>query len=300
VTVQCAAAEIGQGSQTALSQIAAETLGISLDDVRFVSDNTVAPEAGKTSASRQTFVSGNAVQRAVTDALETVLSHTAELFEQRFDVQATLAELSAGDGHIHHAEIDETIPFKEAVRHCSSNGMLLTGTAAYTPLFDFDLETFEGSPYPTFSFATHGVVVEVDLETGATEVEQIIASHDVGQAVNPALVEGQIEGGAVMGLGHTLMEEVQMDGQGQIINGSLMGYHIPSMSATPDIDVHLVESNADEDGPYGAKGVGESALIPVGPAIANAVADATGERITELPLKSERIVRALPKDLIYQ
>lgn len=300
VTVQCGAAEIGQGSQTALSQIAAETFGIPLEDVKLVSDSTVAPEAGKTSASRQTFVSGNAVRRASTDALETVLERATDLFEERFGAPTSVSALSTAEGAIHHADLDEVIPFEEAVRQCTQDGILLTGTATYTPLFEFDIDSFEGSPYPTFSFATHGVVVEINLETGAIEVEKIVASHDVGKAVNPALVEGQIEGGAVMGLGHTLMEAVQLDDQGQILNASLMDYHIPRIEAAPEIDVHLVESAVDDDGPYGAKGVGESALIPVGPAIANAVVDATGERITDLPLKPERIVRALPKDLIYQ
>ena len=300
VTVQCGAAEIGQGSQTALSQIAAETLGVPLADVKLVTDSTVAPEAGKTSASRQTFVSGNAVRQAVEDALDTLLHRAAEEFTGRFDVPVTAVDLSVADGTITHADTGGTMAFEEAVRLCSHDGLLLTGTATYTPLFDFDLTSFRGKPYPTFSFATHGVVVEVDVETGAIDVETLVASHDVGQAVNPALVEGQIEGGAVMGLGHTLMEEVTLDDQGQILNASLMDYHIPRTFDAPEIDVRLVESAADEDGPYGAKGVGESALIPVGPAIANAVADATGERITELPLKPERVVRALPKDRIYQ
>ncbi|QLD89147.1 xanthine dehydrogenase family protein molybdopterin-binding subunit [Natronomonas salina] len=299
-TIQCAAAEIGQGSDTALSQIAAETLGLDIDDVKLVTDSTVAPNANETSASRQTFVSGNAVRLATEDALGTILEKAAGIFEEQFDVRVAPADLRATERKIVAPSTDETIPFEEAVLACNNDGLLLTGTASYTPLFDFDIETFRGSPYPTFSFATHGVVVEVDVETGVVEVEQIITSHDVGTAVNPALVEGQIEGGAVMGMGHTLMEEVELDDQGQILNASLMDYHIPQSRQAPDIETHLVESASDEDGPYGAKGVGESALIPIGPAIANAVADATNSRITELPLKPERVVRSLPKDIIYQ
>jgi CO/xanthine dehydrogenase Mo-binding subunit len=304
-TVQCAAAEIGQGSDTALSQIAAETLGLDLDDVKLVTDSTIAPNANETSASRQTFVSGNAVRLAAEDVLETIVEKAAEVFEdrtspQKFDLDATAADLTARDGEFVHEPSGEAISFEEAVLACNNDGLLLTGTATYTPLFDFDIETFEGSPYPTFSFATHGAIVEVDVETGVVEVERIITSHDVGTAVNPALVEGQIEGGAVMGMGHTLMEEVELDNQGQILNASLMDYHIPQSRQTPRIETHLVESASDEDGPFGAKGVGESALIPIGPAIANAVADATDARITELPLKPERVVRALPQDMIYQ
>lgn len=300
VTVQCAAAEIGQGSDTALTQIAAETLGLDTEDVKLVTDSTVAPNANETSASRQTFVSGNAVRLAAEDALGTIFEKAAEVFEEQFDASVSPADLRATDGEIVAPAVDETISFEKAVLACNNDGLLLTGTAAYTPLFDFDIETFEGAPYPTFSFATHGVVVEVDVETGVVEVERIVASHDVGTAINPAMVEGQIEGGAVMGMGHTLMEEVELDSQGQILNASLMDYHIPQSRQTPEIDTHLVESAADDDGPFGAKGVGESALIPIGPAIANAVADATDARITELPLKPERVVRSLPRDLIYQ
>jgi len=299
-TVQCGAAEIGQGSQTALSQIAAETLGLDLADVNLVTESTVAPEAGKTSASRQTFVSGNAVRLAAEDALGTLFEHAADRFGETAGVDAHSADLSVSGGAIEHADSGEIVSFEEAARECIHDGILLTGTATYTPLFDFDLSSFRGSPYPTFSFATHGAVVEVDLETGVVSVERIVTSHDVGTAVNPALVEGQIEGGAIMGMGHTLMEEVDLDNQGQILNASLMDYHIPRAMDAPEIEVDLVESTADEDGPYGAKGVGESALIPVGPAIANAVADATGERLTKLPLTPERVVRALPRDLIYQ
>jgi CO/xanthine dehydrogenase Mo-binding subunit len=299
-TVQCAAAEIGQGSDTALTQIAAETLGLDVEDVKLVTDSTVAPNANETSASRQTFVSGNAVRLATEDALETILAKAAEVFGEQFGVDATADDLVTRDGEIVHEPSGESISFEEGVLACNNDGLLLTGTATYTPLFDFDLETFEGAPYPTFSFATHGAVVEVDVETGVVEVERIVTSHDVGTAVNPSLVEGQVEGGAVMGMGHTLMEEVELDSQGQILNASLMDYHIPQSRQTPEIETHLVESASDADGPYGAKGVGESALIPIGPAIANAVADATDARITDLPLKPERVVRALPQDLIYQ
>jgi len=300
VTVQCGAAEIGQGSDTALSQIAAETLGLDLDDVKLVTDSTVAPKANDSSASRQTFVSGNAVRLAAEDVRETIFAEAIAVFEETFDLACSAADLRATGGEIVHGPSGERISFEEAVLACTNGGQLLTGTATYTPLFDFDIGTFEGSPYATFAFATHGVVVEVDLETGVVEVERIVASHDVGTAVNPALVEGQIEGGAVMGMGHTLMEEVELDDQGQILNASLMDYHIPRTRQIPEIETHLVESAADEDGPFGAKGVGESALIPIGPAIANAVADATGARITDLPLKPERVVRELPQDLIYQ
>ncbi|WP_152039496.1 xanthine dehydrogenase family protein molybdopterin-binding subunit [Salinigranum salinum] len=296
-TVQSAVSEVGQGSDTALTQIAAETLGLAIEDVRFVADSTHAPEAGKTSASRQTYVSGNAIREAATDALRTVRTHAVDLFASKFDVSVAPDDVVVEDGTV-RAEGHE-IAFEEVTRSCVHEGLLMTGMGTCRPLFDFDLETFEGSPYPTFSFATHGVVVEVDVETGTVEVETIVASHDVGRAINPALVEGQIEGGAVMGMGHTLMEKVDFDGQGQILNASLMDYHIPTSLHTPSIDCHLVESSLEESGPFGAKGVGESALIPIGPAIANAVADATGARLTELPLSPNRVVSALSHDLVW-
>ncbi|WP_336361450.1 xanthine dehydrogenase family protein molybdopterin-binding subunit [Haladaptatus sp. ZSTT2] len=296
-TVQSAVSEIGQGSQTALTQIAAETLGLAVEDVRFVSDSTTAPEAGKTSASRQTFVSGNAVSDAASNALSKVLDHAATMFAEKFDEQVSPGDLSVANGVVSAKNSDQELAFEEVTRSCTHEGHLITGTGTCRPLFDFDLSTFEGAPYPTFSFATHGAVVVVDIETGVIEVERIIASHDVGRAINPSLVEGQIEGGAIMGMGHTVMEGVKFDGQGQILNASLMDYHIPTSLHTPTIETKLVESAPDGDGPYGAKGVGESALIPIGPAIANAVKDATGARITKLPLSAERVVASLDIDI---
>jgi nicotinate dehydrogenase large molybdopterin subunit len=295
VTIQSAVSEIGQGSDTALRQIAAETFGLSIDDVRLVTDSTTAPEAGKTSASRQTYVSGNAIKLAAEDALDTILEQAATEFAEKYGKEVVTDDLKATNGEIRvrDGSADQALSFERVVRDCVHEGILLTGSSAFKPLFDFDLERFRGSPYPTFSFGTHGVVVEVDAETGVVEVEKIVASHDVGKAINPALVEGQIEGGAVMGQGHVLMEEVEFDDQGQLLNASLMDYHIPTSHHIPEIETHLVESAADADGPYGAKGVGESALIPIGPAIANAVADAIGVRINEIPLSPERIVAAL-------
>lgn len=296
-TVLSAVSEIGQGSDTALTQIAAETLGIPTDHVRLITDSTAAPEAGKTSASRQTFVSGSAIKQAVEDALTPLFDHIAGVFEERFDVPVAPTELRASDGGIIHGPTGSSMSFEEAARTCISDGVLLTGTGVYTPLFDFDLASFEGDPYPTFAFATHAAVVDVDVETGVVSVETIIASHDVGQAINPALVEGQIEGGAIMGMGHTIMEEVRLDGQGQILNASLMDYHIPTSLHAPEIETFLVESAPEAEGPFGAKGVGECALQPVGAAVVNAVCDATGTRITHLPLSPERVIAALPDDI---
>lgn len=297
VTVQSAVSEIGQGSDTALTQIAAETLGLPMEDVRLITDSTVAPEAGKTSASRQTFVSGNAIRRAVEDALTTMFDHATQGFEAKFDVPVAPAELEAQNEMVVHRPTGNAVSFSEIARTCINDGILLTGTGVYTPLFDFDLSTFEGKPYPTFAFATHAAVVEVDIETGVISVEDLIASHDVGQAINPALVEGQIEGGAIMGMGHTIMEEVQLDGQGQILNASLMDYHVPTSLHAPKVDVSLVESAPDTDGPFGAKGVGECALQPVGAAVANAVRDAIGVQLTTLPLAPEQVIGQLPDDL---
>jgi CO/xanthine dehydrogenase Mo-binding subunit len=298
-TVQCGAAEIGQGSQTALTQIAAETLGIPSDDVNFVSDRSTTPDGGVTSASRQTYVSGNAVHLAAEDALGTALHGAAEKLADQVETEIHVDDLAASGGEIEHLPSGETLSFEAVTDHCAHNGQLMTGASAFTPLFEFDLETFEGKPYPTYSFATHGAVVEVDVELGEVSVEHIVASHDVGQAVNPALVEGQIEGGAVMGMGHTLLEEVTLNEQGEINNDSLLDYYIPTSVHTPGIETDLVESAPEEDGPYGAKGVGESALIPIGAAIGNAIADATGARITSLPITPERVLAELPDEMTY-
>jgi CO/xanthine dehydrogenase Mo-binding subunit len=248
------AQEIGQGSNTVMSQIAADALDISLASLELVAGDTDrTPDSGKTSASRQTFVSGNATKLAAEDLLR-------------------LMEVAGPDLAL--------LPEDEA-------GCILVGTGSYDPhTTPLDADG-QGIPYETYGFGAQIAEVDVDLELGTTVVRRITAAHDVGRAVNPMLVEGQIHGGIAQGLGLALMEEYVA---GRTDN--LHDYLIPTIGDVPPIDCLLVE-DAEPTGPYGAKGVGEPALIPTAPAILGAIRDAIGVRMDRVPATPARVLEAI-------
>ena len=280
-------ADIGQGSSTVLAQIAAETLGICIVDVAIVSaDTEVTPDAGATSASRQTYISGNAVRLAAEKVRDQVIAIAAELL----NIPAQMVSLYQGE--IWNDNKSSGVSIKEIIIKCRSKGILTLGHGTYNPTTTLlDAETGQGIPYATYAFATQVIEVEVDTETGIVDVKQIVAAHDVGKAINPQNVEGQIEGGCAMGIGYALFEELILK-EGEIINPGMSTYLIPTAMDIPEIYPIIIEE-FEESGPYGAKGVGEPALVPTAAAIANAVADALGIRMYELPLTPERIVRAI-------
>ena len=283
-------ADIGQGSSTVLAQIAAETLGICIEDVAIVSaDTEVTPDAGASSASRQTYVSGNAVRLAAEKVRDQVVAIAAELL----NIPAQM--LSLHQGEIWKDDKSSGVSIQEIIIKCRSKGILTLGHGTYNPVTTLlDPETGQGIPYATYAFATQVIEVEVDTETGIVDVKQIVAAHDVGKAINPQNVEGQIEGGCAMGIGYALFEEVILK-DGEIKNPGMSTYLIPTAMDIPEIYPIIIEE-FEESGPYGAKGVGEPALVPTAAAIANAVADALGIRMYELPLTPERIVAAIKKN----
>ena len=280
-------ADIGQGSNTVLAQIAAEELGIKYEDVCVVSGDTeVSPDAGATSASRQTYISGNAVRLAAEEAKQELLQEAAAM------LQKPVEELELKDGMVLQAGEATGHLVKELIQRCRAQGKLTLGSGWFNPeTTKLDPETGYGIPYATYAFATQVAEVEVDTITGEVQVLKIYAAHDVGKAINPQNVIGQVQGGCAMGIGYALMEDVKVE-QGIIKNPRLSGYIIPTTLDVPDIDVAIVES-AESSGPFGAKGVGEPALIPTAAAIANAIYDAIGVRFTSLPITAEKIVAAL-------
>jgi aldehyde oxidoreductase len=248
------AQDIGQGSSTILSQIAADALDIDLGAIDLVTGDTDrTADAGKTSASRQTFVSGNAARLAAADLLRRIEMAGPDL-----------AELPQDD-----------------------DGCLLIGEGSYDPRTTPLDADGQGVPYETYGFGAQIAVVDVDLELGTTLVRRIVAAHDVGRAINPMLVEGQIHGGIAQGLGFALMEEYRA---GRTDN--LHDYLIPTIGDIPPIETILVE-DAEPAGPYGAKGVGEPALIPTAPAILGAIRHATGARIDHVPATPDRVRAAI-------
>ena len=272
------AVDIGQGSYTVMAQIAADALGLPVEMIDQVTGDTdLTFDAGKTSASRQTYVSGRAAHDAAL-ALRQALLRLANAGEG-----ASLALEGAGlmirDGAAVH-EIDlMRLPADEA-------GVVAEGEGIFDPPASPLDADGQGDPYATYGFAAQIALVGVDPALGLTRVERIVAAHDVGRAINPTLVEGQIHGGIAQGLGLALMEEY-LPGETE----DLHNYLIPTFGDMPEMQVLLIEDE-EPTGPFGAKGVGEPGLVPTAPAILGAVRDAVGVRPTQVPLTPDRL-RAL-------
>ncbi len=283
VTLFTGAADIGQGSSTVLAQIAAEELGLKTEEIRLVVADTMATtSAGATSASRQTYISGNAALDAVRKLKEVLLTEATMMLKE----DRTKLELKAGEIRS-WVNREKRVSFRKIAGRALRLGLPLTWQGYFDPdTTSLDPETGQGIPYATYAFATHVAEVEVDMLTGEVRVLKVVAAHDVGKAINPSNVRGQIYGGVAMGIGFALMEEF-FPGKTE----SMKDYHIPTMADMPEIEAIIVE-DPEPTGPFGAKGVGEPALIPTAPAILNAVADALGVRIYDLPANLERVLEA--------
>ncbi len=282
------AADIGQGSDTILAQIAAEELGVNYEDINVISADTgITPDGGATSASRQTYISGRAVLQAAQEAKAALVEEAALL------LGVEKKHVVCKNGRVAIAGLEEdSKAISEVIGYCRQKGMLMIGRGWYNPdTTKLDPETGQGNPYGAYAFATQVIEVEVDTTTGQIEVLNVVAAHDVGRAINPRQVEVQIEGGITMGVGYGLYEEV-ITHQGVIKTPSFSTYIIPTIKDSPHVYPLIVEELV-ASGPYGAKGVGEPALIPTAAAIANAVYEAIGIRFTELPLTPEKVLQKL-------
>ena len=286
VSLYSGCADIGQGSTTILAQIAAESLGIKPQDIRlFMADTRCTTNAGATSASRQTYISGNAVKEAA-DKLADVL-FTEAVNKLRVPKSALV---SKGGFVIDSGNPDNKVELSVLAQRANQKGIPLKWQGYFDPeTVPLDPETGQGVPYTTFAFAGQLVLLTVDTLTGEVSIEKVFAAHDVGKAIHPENVKGQICGGVAMGIGFALMEEFT---PGQTI--SMKDYHIPTCADVPEIIPIIVESS-EPTGPFGAKGVGEPALIPTAPAILNALADALGQRIYHLPANLERVLETVIK-----
>ena len=295
VSLITGATEIGQGSETVLAMIVAETLGVPLARVEVVnSDTAVKPWDVGVHASRTTFIAGNAARLAAEKLRARLVAMAAG------ELEATVEELAVGDGWIFvKAEPQRRIAYERAARtgHLREGGQTLVAEAFYDPptaMLDKDLR---GNVSAAYGFAAQAVVLDVEEATGVIRVRRVVSAHDVGRALNPGAAEGQIHGGIHMGLGYALSEHLVVR-DGQILTASFMDYAVLKAEDMPELVVRLVES-IDAEGPFGAKGLGESGVIPVSAAVANAVHDAIGVRFTELPITSARVhaaLRAGPRD----
>jgi aldehyde oxidoreductase len=271
------AVDIGQGSNTVMTQIAADALGVAAADVRLVAGDTdLTRDAGKTSASRQTLVSGNAARLAGAALRAEILRRANAGADGRIVLQDG-ALLVEHDGAA--TRIDLPPPDAEGLR--------LRGEGRYDPPITMLDADGQGIPYASYAFAAQIAAVSVDTGLGTVKVSRIVAAHDVGRAVNPQQVEGQIHGGIAQGLGLALMEEY-LPGRTE----NLHDYLIPTIGDIPPIDTILIEAG-DPHGPYGAKGVGEPALIATAPAIMAAIHHAAGVRITRVPATPDRVLAAI-------
>ncbi|MDQ6435874.1 molybdopterin-dependent oxidoreductase [Mesorhizobium sp. LHD-90] len=273
------AVDIGQGSNTVVAQIFADALGIALADIDLVgADTALTPDAGKTSASRQTFISGKAAEKAGRALREKILRFA------NVSLAATLA-FEAGTMMVREGEAERRLKLAEL--DADADGYVFSAQETYDPpTLPLDGKG-QGKPYAVYGWGAQMAELEVDLALGTVRLVKITAAHDVGKAINPLLVEGQIEGGIAQGIGMALMEEY-IPGRTE----NLHDYLIPTFGDVPPIESILVEV-PDPEGPYGAKGLGEHVLIPTTPAILNAIRHATGVTVTKVPATPSRLRAAI-------
>lgn len=289
VVVRSGVTDIGAGQVSALGQIAAELLGVNLTDVTvYNSDSATTPLAGTTTATRALYMTGNAVRLAAQAVRERLLERAARQF------QVAMEALDAADSLVFVRDDPETkIKLTDLVAICASEGIHRSELTMFRAPFSdgIDPETGQGRVHPDYAYGAQAVEVAVDTETGEISVLKSVGAHDVGQAINPDAVEGQIEGGTSQGQGYALSEELQYH-EGKLMTPSFSEYLIPTAMDMPRVQSIILESRSGV-GPFGAKGIGEPSLTPVAPAIANAVADAIGVRIPDLPITPEKVVNAL-------
>jgi len=307
VLIRTGVPDIGGGQAASLVQIAAEVLGVSTDAITIhIGDSALTPLAGTTTATRQLYMSGSAVHKAAGELRATLVAQTAELLDVAPDA-VELADGTAftrGDGAPEgsdgrRAEGPErrdqmkTVSFPELAAACARSHRSRSAFAIYqAPAGQvMDFETGQGKVFPDFTFGSQAAEVEVDEATGEVEVRRLAACYDVGKAINLNSVEGQIEGGAAMGIGYALLEEDKV-AAGVTVTPNLMTYLIPTALDVPDVTSIVLESG-EGMGPWGARGIGEPAMVPTAPAIANAVFDAVGVRVTRLPITPERLWRTM-------
>ena len=273
------ATDIGQGSNTVIAQIAAEALGLPLAAFRLIGpDTALTPDAGKTSASRQTFVSGRAA-KAAAEALRGEVLRRANAGQGASLVLEGAAVLVREGGVTTRIDLATLPP--------DAHGHALTAEATYDPPSSALDADGQGSPYAVYGYGAQLVELEVDAALGTVRLLKITAAHDLGRAINPVLARGQIEGGIAQGIGMALMEEYLASR-----TENLHDYLIPSFGDVPPVESLLIEV-PDPEGPYGAKGLGEHVLIPTAPAILNAIRHATGAEITRLPALPHRLRAAI-------
>lgn len=282
--------EVGQGAKTAFFQIGSEALNLSIDNITLISEDTsLMPDSGTAAASRQTYNTGNAVKKACENFRDLII----EKARQELNLNSTNGlKLEEGNIYLEYFPAKE-ISFKE-LANIYKEDTIEAEAEFIAQTTEMDPETGQGVPYWPYTFNACGIELEVDTVSGLVELLDVRFAQDVGRSVNPNLVEGQMDGGFAMALGYTLFEDINVD-KGKIKHNKLSKYLIPTAMDMIDIDKIIVE-DPESSAPYGAKGIGEPVMIPIAPAILNAIYNATGTRITELPVTPERLIKAIEED----
>lgn len=311
VTVFSGAAEIGQGSDTVLAMITAEVLGIPMQDVKVVTGDTDTTVDLGAYSSRTTLMAGHAAKEAAENVRDQVLSVLSEKLScKKEELTISNGEIVyLGEGEIDFSKLREEflkehvgftdhpsgprLTFREASRIAFLSKGSIVGTGKYKPPKLGG--SFKGATVgtsPAFGCSAQVAEVKVDMETGEVTVLKMTGAHDCGFAINRTNVEGQMQGSISMGLGQALMEEVQFDDKGRILNSNLAEYKIPTSMDMPELEAIIIESD-EPNGPFGAKEVGEGAIMPTIPAILNAIYDATGVYVEDLPVTPEKVLKAI-------
>jgi xanthine dehydrogenase molybdenum-binding subunit len=289
VTVMTGASEIGQGSETVIAQFVAEELGLPISAVKIInSDTEVTPWDVGVHASRTTFIAGNSALRAARRARQKLLKAAAE----KLGVEADTLDLRGG--HVVDAESGEAkLEIGKLIRslHFSGKNEIVMTSEYYEPPSVMQDKGYKGDVSATYAFGTQVVELEVDTETGVIRVLKVTAAHDVGRVINALGIEGQVEGGVVMGLGYATTENLTVE-EGRVTNPCFRDYKLITAPEIPEIDMSFIET-LDPEGPAGAKGIGEAPAICIAAAIVNALHNATGVRSYALPLTPENVLRTL-------
>lgn len=293
--------DIGQGANTVMAQIAAEVLDMPIEKVKVIVENDTSrhPYDWSTVASKYTFMGGNAVKKCAENMLRQMKEMAAQALRTSVD------DLTHGDEYIYHIHHKQNkIKYKDlALGYAYENGngiggpLIAKGTYMADGLTFLDSVTGQGLPALDWTFGAHGVELEVDVETGDIEIIKIASAFDIGKAINKKLVEGQIIGGVLQGIGSTIIEGYKFSKDGKLLNPSFTDNKIPTAKDIPTEIIPIIIENFQSDGPYGARGIGEHPMISVPSVIANALYDALGINFYKLPLSPENVALAIAKEL---
>jgi nicotinate dehydrogenase large molybdopterin subunit len=288
LVIRAGVTDLGGGQAASLAQIASEVLGVALDRVAVhIGDSALTPLTGGTYATRQLYMSGNAALKTALELRGKITPVAADLLGVTPD-SVSFNQGTVGGGN------DKSLTLRDLVKECENRLVPVSHLGTFfAEGGEFDPQEGQGRTFPDYTFGTHAAEVEVDQETGEVEIVRYVACHDVGRAINPLRVEGQIQGGAVQGIGYALSEELLV-ASGLNQSTLFSDYLIPTSTDVPDIEVIVLEIGLGK-GPFGARGIGEPPIGPPAAALAAAIRDATGVRLTELPLTPERVLAALER-----